>query len=216
MLIVVVDLTRDRKREDAFKALLRELSHRSKNLLAIVQSIASQSARTSEDLNAFLTKFYGRIASLSFSQDLVTDSNWRGAYFIELANKQFSRYLADGETRVEITGDNVLLPANAATHIGLALHELIVNSTSYGTLSGVGGSVTLTSRRNTALDDTPVIEVAWDERFGTSSANRSHSGRRKQFSNVVLERIVPTAIGGSATYQASRLGTKYRLSFREA
>jgi len=76
-----VNVTELRMREQVLKILLREVIHCSKNLLAIMQSIAVQTARFSDSVISFLKKFQGRIQSLSHSQDLVTDSNWRGALF---------------------------------------------------------------------------------------------------------------------------------------
>ncbi len=217
VLIVISDLTAERKREDALKALLRELSHRSKNLLAIVQSIASQTARTSGSMNVFLTKFRGRIASLSSSQDLVTDSNWRGARLFELANRQFARYLDEGEKRVTVDGDDVLLSANAATHIGLALHELIVNSTSYGALSGIGGSVRLSSRQTVEPNGLPLVEIFWEEHLGVAASARpvNDAGKANRFGSTVLERVVPAAVGGKSQYDISENGTLYRLAFMD-
>ncbi|MCR2327014.1 hypothetical protein NSR98_25480, partial [Salmonella enterica] len=79
-----VEISELKHREQVLKILLREVSHRSKNLLAIIQSIAMQTARFSGSVDQFLQKFRGRLYSLSNSQDLVTDSNWHGAAFREL------------------------------------------------------------------------------------------------------------------------------------
>ncbi|TGU42030.1 histidine kinase, partial [bacterium M00.F.Ca.ET.146.01.1.1] len=80
----MVETTEQKRREQTLKTLLREVSHRSKNLLAIIQSIATQTGRYSETLGDFLTRFRGRLQSLASSQDLVTSSNWRGAALREL------------------------------------------------------------------------------------------------------------------------------------
>ena len=123
-----VNVSEIRQREQVLKVLLRELSHRSKNLLAIIQSIASQTARFSDSTAIFLKKFQGRIQSLSHSQDLVTDSNWRGAGFYELIRLQTSPYLGTESHRFTIVGDDPYLYPNAALHVGLAIHELLINS----------------------------------------------------------------------------------------
>ena len=93
--------------------------------LTIVQSIASQTAYNSSGLDDFVSKFRGRLAALSASQDLVTESNWRGASFKQLATLQFMRYVEKGDSRVKVLGDDPILSPNGATHVGLALHELI-------------------------------------------------------------------------------------------
>ena len=217
VLITFVDLTRERKREDTLKALLREVSHRSKNLLAIVQSIASQTARTSDDLGFFLTKFRGRLAALSSAQDLVTDSNWRGANFRELAMHQFLRYVEKGDTRVSVTGDDVILSPNGATHLGLALHELVTNSVAYGALSNRAGHVHLSCEG----DADGCFSVIWDEDTGTVpdrtlSEDEINGINGKKFGSTVLERVVPAALEGKADYDIQPHHVVYRLNFRSS
>jgi two-component sensor histidine kinase len=211
LLITIIDLTAERKREDTLKALLRELSHRTKNLLAIVQSIAAQTARSSETLHQFQARFFGRIASLSTSQDLVTDSNWNGAFLFELADRQFSRYLEGTEKRVRFTGSDIHLSPNAATHIGLALHELIVNATLSGAFSELGGRVTLDCRVR-QHDESTYAEILWLENVRSPRAPPANDVMRR-FDNTVLERIVPTALNGNATYEIAVKRVKYALRF---
>ncbi len=213
ILITFVDLTHERKREDTLKALLREVSHRSKNLLAIVQSIASQTARTSDDLGFFLTKFRGRLAALSSAQDLVTDSNWRGAHFRELAMHQFLRYVEVGDQRISIRGDDVILSPNGATHIGLALHELITNSVAFGALSNRSGKVQLTCEG----DEEGYFSIIWDEDTGTvpdRTLSEDMPTHGKKFGSTVLERVVPSALEGEADYDIAPHHVIYRLYFR--
>jgi two-component sensor histidine kinase len=214
ILMTVVDLTPERKREDTLKALLRELSHRSKNLLAIVQGIAAQTARQSDNQEAFLTKFRGRIAALSSAQDLVTDSNWHGAHFFELASRQLARYVDEQDGRVRMTGTDLMLSPNGATHVGLALHELIVNSTSHGALSSENGSVEISCRQLLAVDgEPPSFEIAWHESYGRNSPAGKRMAGEKRFGSTVLERIVPASLNGEAIYEIGKSHTDYRLRF---
>ena len=82
--MTAVDITEQKRREQALRALLREVAHRSKNLLAIIQSIATQTGRYSETVDDFLSRFRGRLQSLASTQDLVTSSDWRGAALQDL------------------------------------------------------------------------------------------------------------------------------------
>ncbi|MFL6180564.1 MAG: sensor histidine kinase [Actinomycetes bacterium] len=214
ILMTFIDLTPERKREDTLKALLRELSHRSKNLLAIVQGIAAQTARQSESQDVFLTKFRGRIAALSSAQDLVTDSNWHGARFFELAARQLARYVDEHDPRIEMTGTDLMLSPNGATHVGLALHELIVNSTSHGALASEKGTVKISCRQTGTVDGNPVTyEIGWDEDYGEDSPAGKRAAGEKRFGSTVLERIVPASLNGEATYEIGKSHTSYRLRF---
>src|SRR5690606_10884875 len=160
-----VETTERKRREQSLRALLREVSHRSENLLAIIQSIASQTGRHASGVDSFLDRFRGRLHSLASSQDLVTSSNWRGAMLSELVEGQVARYRGEGDEAVSLEGVDVYLNPNAALHIGLALHELVVNSMSHGALARPNGHARLTSALNGANGDgPPTLVLTWSER----------------------------------------------------
>ena len=217
VLITFVDLTPERKREERLRALLREVSHRSKNLLAIVQSIAAQTARTSESLDLFLLRFRGRLAALSAAQDLVTESNWSGADFKELAQRQLARYAELGDTRITIESCDVELSPNGATHVGLALHELIANAVSHGALSAVGGKVELFCDEVENGGEGREFEITWRETMnGSAEKDNKNNGKAvKRFGSTVLERVVPAALNGTAIYRLEPGKVEYRLRFPE-
>ncbi|WP_267550668.1 sensor histidine kinase [Rhizobium rhizogenes] len=211
VLSVISEITESRHREKVLKSLLRELSHRSKNLLAIIQGIATQTARHTLSVDNFLIKFRGRLQSLSNSQDLITDSSWRGAYLFELAEKQFAPYWPDAGVPMPIYGINAHLTPNAAVHLGLALHELIVNSASHGAISAGATSITLNCKE-AELDGKKAIEVAWSERFYTPN---DHEFEDNSFSRTVLERVVPTSMNGRADFAIGDGSIGYRLTIPE-
>lgn len=209
ILSVITDISETRHRERILRTLLRELSHRSKNLLAIIQGIATQTARQALSLDYFLTKFRGRIQSLAYSQDLVTDSSWRGAYLFTLTERQLSAYWLDTETPISINGINAHLSPNATLHIGLALHELAVNSASYGAISAGVNSLMIDCFETTFDEDT-AIELAWVEHLPPAAA--LSEAEDHTFARTVLERVVPVAIGGKALYLTTPERIEYRLT----
>jgi two-component sensor histidine kinase len=203
----MVETTEQKRREQTLKTLLREVSHRSKNLLAIIQSIATQTGRYSETLSDFLTRFRGRLQSLASSQDLVTSSNWRGAALRELVSGQVGRYGADPARSLRFRGENPYLNPNAALHIGLAMHELAVNSVSYGALSRPDGFVEVTANLTAASADEPALSLTWAEAIGANDNQRNE----KRFGSVALERVVPTSLNGTATLEITGDRLEYRL-----
>lgn len=209
ILSVITDISETRHRERILRTLLRELSHRSKNLLAIIQGIATQTARQALSLDYFLTKFRGRIQSLAYSQDLVTDSSWRGAYLFTLTERQLSAYWLDSATPIAINGINAHLSPNATLHIGLALHELAVNSASYGAISA-GVNSLMIDCFETIFDEDTAIELAWVEHLPPAAALREADDHT--FARTVLERVVPVAIGGKALYLTTPDRIEYRLT----
>jgi two-component sensor histidine kinase len=200
-----LDITEQKHRERTLRTLLREVSHRSKNLLAIIQSIATQTGRHTETVDAFLARFRGRIQSMASTQDLVTASNWRGAELHELARSQVARYVADPALSLYLTGERPYLNPNAALHIGLALHELAVNSVSYGALSRPEGAVAVDCAWS---DDEPSeLCLRWTEAISIADGEVG----RKRFGSTALERVVPAALGSTADLAIEPELLTYRL-----
>jgi two-component sensor histidine kinase len=208
LLTTAVEITEQKRREQSLRALLREVSHRSKNLLSIIQSIATQTGRYSGNIDSFLARFRGRIQSLASSQDLVTSSNWRGANLQELIAGQVARYCADPQRNIRVHGENPYFNPNAALHVGLALHELAVNSVSYGTLASGDGSVTISARRVVEEQGKDGIVLIWSE----PSAPNPETSKEKRFGSVALERVVPASLGGNASLAFGPERLQYRLT----
>ncbi len=212
LLSIMSEITETRHREKVLKSLLRELSHRSKNLLAIIQGIATQTARNTISLDVFLVKFRGRLQSLSNSQDLVTDSSWRGAFLFELAEKQFAPYWPETAGSVPISGIDAHLTPNAAVHLGLALHELVVNSASYGAIAGGATSVTVNCRQ-AKIAGRKAIELVWVETLPDSAD--VHEFSENSFGRTVLERVVPSSVNGKAELTLAPGRVEYHLTVPE-
>jgi len=202
-----VEITEQKRREETLKTLLRELSHRSKNLLAIIQSLASQTARHSVTVPEFLVRFRGRIQSLAYSQDIVTDADWRGADLMSLVTMQVERYAPDGMEQITVESPDVYLSPTASLHVGLALHELAVNAASYGSLSVPGGTVAIGARLEEREDEETLV-LDWQERNGP----RVRPERDARFGTSTLERIVPNAVGGAASLEYFSDGLRYTLT----
>ena len=186
-------------REQVLKTLLREHSHRSKNLLAMIQAIASQTARSSTSLDDFLVAFRGRLQSLSRSQDLVTDSDWRGAGFRELVEGQIGLYTDNAQKQIAISGVDAHLLPNAALHLGLALHELAVNAASRSALSSPDGRISIVAQVRKGENGEGMLHVDWEEKFPQADHSRPLPDVNG-FGSVVLERIVPQALSAKAKY----------------
>ena len=206
-----VETSEQKRREQTLRILLREVSHRSRNLLAIIQSIATQTGRHSSTIEDFLARFRGRLQSLASSQDLVTSSNWRGADLGELVLEQVSRYSTAPEDAVRLEGERPWLTPNAALHVGLALHELVANSVSYGALSQPGGSVTLKTYLEPDAAGQASLLLTWHEKIGLPAKDSEAKLRDKRFGSVALERVVPASLNGSASLKIENGVLDYRL-----
>jgi hypothetical protein len=141
---VIQDITDRKQQDEQRESLLAELDHRIKNLLAVVQSVAAQSARKSASLDVFLKTFAGRLKSMSSAHDLLSAARWRGATLARIAAAELGG-LAPTQTRWD--GPELFLTPRAASALSLTLHELAVNAVKFGALSTETGKVEVVWRR---------------------------------------------------------------------
>ncbi len=176
-----IDVTERKEGEAHLRLLLRELTHRSKNLLAVIQAMARQTARHARSIESFLSQFGARLQALAASHDLLVRESWHGASLVELIQSQLSVYLERGQVSIE--GPDVVLKPEAAQNLGLALHELVVNAAKFGAFSTSQGRVAITwKRRADGADD--ALELDWQEQSGPKVKTR----RKKGFGSMVIER----------------------------
>lgn len=206
LLCMMVDITDQKRREANLQNLLREVSHRSRNLLAIVQSIARQTMRNSRTTEGFLKRFSERVQSIAHSLDVVTRQEWDGATFHDLIRQQLSPFASD-TGRLTIEGDDPILHANAALHVGLALQELGSNAASYGVWQHGKGTIVVTveALASTSIPDRQMGEAAntdgraylvtWTEEHFCETSSEAHL----RFGSETLKTIVPLAINGKAS-----------------
>lgn len=149
--------------EQQILLLMREVNHRSKNMLAVVQAIARQ--MPSDDPKLFVRQFSDRIVGLAASQDLLIESNWQGVRVADLVRSQLSLFRELIGTRIDISGPPVRLQPPAAQAIGMALHELATNASKYGALSDENGRLRISWRMQGAGEERAFV-LTWAEQDG--------------------------------------------------
>lgn len=208
----IIDIDDLKYRETVLKTLLRELSHRSKNLLAIIQSVASQTARHSQGLEDFLLAFRNRVQSMAQSQDLVTASDWRGAELFALTQSQLQPLMGDLPSGFTMVGEDAYLFPNAALHLGLALHELTIDSLARGALGPAGGTVVLSAKEQSNPDGSPELLLTWTETYAVHQVEKEGTNKtRNGFSGTVLGRIVPQALSAAVHHETNADSMVYQL-----
>jgi PAS domain S-box-containing protein len=156
---VTVDIT-DRKAAEEHQALLaREVDHRAKNALAVVQSIIRLTRAESTD--EYIAAVEGRIKALSRAHTVLSHSRWQGADLRGLVDEELAPYRSDDGERVTVQGPRVMLQLATAQTLALALHELATNSAKYGALSSMSGRVEL--KWELSPDD---LVLQWIEKGG--------------------------------------------------
>ena len=199
------ELIRSEHREERIRGLLRELAHRSKNLLAVVQAMANQTASGSTSVGDYVGRLSARIQGLARTHDLILDDDWRGVTLEELAALQIGPFLAPTQ-RLRHTGPRVILAPPAAQTIGLALHELAVNALRYGSLSAPSGGLDV-SWSIDAPGSGARLRLTWREDNGPPV----HPPSRQGFGHVILERITAQALAGEASWLFQPEGVTWLL-----
>lgn len=206
----IVDVTDRKVQEEHLRLVLRELAHRSKNLLAVIQGIARQTAESASSTQQFVSRFNGRIFSLSRAHDVLTDADWRGARIFDLVRSQIALYAESRLPAVTLEGDNGFLRPNAAQYVGLALHELTTNALKYGALSRDDGRIDVGFEKDMPASGT--YRFSWRER----SAAESREPRVRSFGLIMLTEVVPTSVSGSADLAFGPDGLSYQLDIPKA
>lgn len=207
---VAIDITERKRNERHMKVVMRELAHRSKNLLAIIISICNMSARSAPSVDSFVERFSARLKSLSDAHDMLTETNWTGGDLEALLDRQLEPYRDTSGKQIKIEGFPVTLTVNGTQYLSLALQELVSNSARYGALRDPAGSIRISWKKNGAG-----MLLEWREEF-SETAGSGGTKPRKGFGRVMLERIVPQAVGGESKLEIGDGALTYSLMINES
>jgi two-component sensor histidine kinase/PAS domain-containing protein len=208
---VATDITERKAAEAHQHFLLQELSHRSKNLLTLVQSIADQSFRKSIDQKDFQKRFSGRLGGLAASNALLARGDWRGSSLRELIEFQLAPFIDLSSSQLEIRGPDVNLTADAGQAIGLALHELATNAVKHGALSSSRGRVCI-SWSVDQVSNAEGLRLDWLERGGPLVTAPKRTG----FGHVVIKSMIEQSVHGSVELNFAKDGLHWSLRAPEA
>ncbi|WP_439629935.1 sensor histidine kinase [Shinella sp.] len=194
------------KSENEVRFLMREVAHRSKNQLTVIQAMLNQSAAGADNAADFADTFRKRVAGLARSTDLMIANATQGVNLAELAKNQLKPFTPDDTTRVRIAGPAVLLDPQASQTLGMALHELSTNATKYGALANETGVVSLSWV--TSGDD---LNLVWRESRATIDKD-AIAASRKGFGSVVLERMLGMALDAKLDFIVHDDGIEWRVT----
>ncbi len=183
-----VEITERKEGEAHLRLLMRELTHRSKNLLAVILAMARQTARQGGTITKFLEGFGARLQALSRSHDLLAQESWHGVSLSNLVRSQLG-YYERSHPQVSISGPDIHLRPEAAQNLGLALHELVANAAKYGALSRSKGRIAVEWRVLPAAQGGG-LEIIWNERGGPKVAEPRWRG----FGSMVIEHNLVRAL----------------------
>ena len=203
---LVTDMTERKLAEEQIRLLLREVNHRAKNMLALIQAVARQTiAATPDD---FLTRFGERVRALAASQDLLVKHEWKGVHLEELIRFQLSPFEDLIGNRVELNGPPLFISATAAQALGMAMHELATNASKYGALSEPHGRVDVHWHLADAENGEQTFIMSWSERGGPPVVEPARRG----FGSKVICLLTETSLNGTVKLDYASSGLLWRLT----
>jgi PAS domain S-box-containing protein len=192
----------DRKEGDARQLLLvRELQHRTKNILAVIQAITTMTLKGSKDLDSAQETLTGRLHALSHAQDFVAKGPGGGASLRDLLRAELSSF----ESRIEFAGPEIVLGGSFAQNFALLVHELVTNSVKHGALKGGRGRVVI--RWWLDEEEEATLRFSWVERDGPQIAPPERKG---------MGTMLMTSVGKSnVAYHPTGLEYELRMPLSE-
>ena len=201
---IAVDITERKRQEEQISLLMREVNHRSRNILTVVQAIARQTV-VSEPAD-FLRRFDERVRSLAASQDLLVKSEWQGADLGQLIRSQFAHFADFIDTRITLNGPPLVVTVSAAQALGMALHELATNAGKYGALSNTNGRVSIDwSLEREGSED--MFAMSWRERGGPPL----QAPEKKGFGSTVICRMAERSLGAKVELLFDHAGLSWQI-----
>ena len=185
--------------------LVAELSHRVKNTLATVLSIARQSFSKTPAADEASKTFSARIRALAQTHGRLAEVNWSGVSLETIFLDELAPYRDQDDRNIRVSGPFVTLKPKCALTLGMAIHELATNAAKYGALSTSGGAINAAWE----IDQTGrQLRICWTERGGPPVRQPSGSG----FGRLLLERVPSSDLKGDVKLDFARSGLQCNIS----
>lgn len=192
--------------ENEIRFLMREVAHRSKNQLTVIQAMLNQSVSTRETAVAFADSFRKRLAGLARSTELMITNAALGVDLAELAENQLKPFVPVDAGRVRVSGPPVRLDSQASQTLGMALHELATNAAKHGAFANDSGIVELSWGL-----EADRLNLVWRESCSNFDPGLAET-QPKGFGSVVLERMLGIALDAELERRMHADGIEWRFS----
>jgi PAS domain S-box-containing protein len=197
------DISERKRAEQQRELLLAELSHRVKNTLATVLSVAQQSFSKAASLEEARDAFTGRIRALAHTHTRLAETSWNGVSLHALVADELAPYSGEDGTHARLSGPEIELDPKRAVMLGMAFHELATNAAKHGALSSSSGSVEI----GWTIEPGQLLVIRWLERGGPPVAAPKRSG----FGTFLLRRVLPADLGASLTPEYNESGLRCEI-----
>ena len=202
---LTLDITENKRAEEHQNALMAELDHRVKNVLARVAAVAKSTRQGSSSVDEFVRTLDGRIGSMATAHSLLSQSRWHGVSLPDLVRNQLAPYTTDAN--MTISGADVVLSAASTQAVAMVLHELVTNAAKYGALSTPGGRISVSWDRQPNENGAASLIVVWQELGGPPIAAPLQSG----FGTNLIRELIPHELGGEVHLSLAPDGVRCKI-----
>ena len=202
--ILFSDISDRKQQEERMQLVMQEANHRAKNTLALVSAIARQTAASQRE--DFIGRFSARVQALAASQDLLIQSEWKGAELEALVVSQLTHFKELMGNQITLSGEALFVGSRATQTLSMALHELATNSAKYGALSCPEGHVHV-SWSTAEVSGSQQLLISWRESGGPTVL----APTRKGFGHRVVKTMVERSLSGKVTLEYASTGLVWSL-----
>ncbi|WP_146604598.1 HWE histidine kinase domain-containing protein, partial [Rhodoplanes roseus] len=209
--VIAHDISSRKRNEAHIEFVMRELSHRTKNLITVIIAMARRTARQSDSFGDFEEKFTGRLHGLARSHDLLVHRDWMGASIEDLVRLQLAPFVGESAA-LHVEGPLLMLRPEAVQNLGFALHELATNANKYGALGQGGGLVTIRWEIAAGPDGAERVRLHWHESGGPPVVAPSRAG----FGTTVIQKLTEASLNASVTVAYDPAGFRWDVDMPAA
>ena len=204
---VAVDMTLRKRSELASDLLLREITHRTKNLLAVIQSMVRHTSPRTASARDYGSRLGMRLHAMSVTHDLLVEGGWLGVSMPALVRAQLGSFVERIDNGISLDGPPLTLGPNASDTVGLVVHELIENAARHGALTTPSGTVRISWGLSGGGEDGRVV-LSWLEAGGPPVGQPERSG----FGRLLVEAAVGRSLGGGGMFNFRPEGVQCEIS----
>ena len=205
---IAEDITEQKIAEDRQRFLINELDHRVKNNLASVQSVAQQTRASVETLDEFADAFGARLQAMAIAHETLAGHRWEGAELRVLLRRLTEPYWRGVRSRVDLSGDDILLSPEVTMPLCLVLNELVTNAAKYGAFAHDDGHVDVAWTVDRSVDP-GALDLTWTERGCSGIEPPSRSG----FGTKLIRRMTAYELRGETELDFAPTGLRCRIRF---
>jgi two-component sensor histidine kinase/integral membrane sensor domain MASE1 len=208
-LALSADITARQRAQEHQELLLRELSHRVGNTLAVLNSVFRRSARHARSIGELEEAFQGRLMNLAATHRLLGEANWQSASIKDLVQAAVQPYCPPEYDGCEFNGDELRIPGQVVTSLTMILHELATNAAKHGALKSRGGTLKVTWQEEKVGDRASYLHLLWEE--AGANAQIAHRKTAAGYGTTLIDTTIGS-LGGTIERLPSDHGFSVRIS----